>query len=305
MAAVVMQRRLRLPLSFRAEDALAIHRRDPASQAESVRGQVLDKGVCWQGRPARLRLRLTPRMALAELAVDAAPGERVAAELPALKAMLGRMLGLQADVDAFEAQHAGHPVLGPLLHRQRGLRPPAMSTPFEALVWAIAGQQISVAAALALRRRMLEACGLRHSSGMLCFPDAAALVRLAPQELRAAGFSASKISSVRAVGAAVLDGSLPLDGWAAAASVPVADIEPALLAIKGIGPWTVNYTLLRGFGWLDGSLHGDVAVRNALARLLRRESVSPAQAQQWLDEFSPWRALVAAHLWASLSAKSF
>ena len=78
-----------------------------------------------------------------------------------------------------------------------------------------------------------------------------------------------------------------------------------LSAIKGIGPWTVHYALLRGFGWLDGSLHGDVAVRNALARLLDVPSVSQREAEQWLGAFSPWRALVAAHLWASLSAKSY
>lgn len=303
--AVVMQRRLRLPSSFRVDDALSIHRRDPSSLAESVQGNVLNKGLCWKGRPARLQLRFTPRTVQAELVVDAAPRDQAAADLPAFATMLERMLGLQIDVDAFEGCHASHPVLGSVVRQQQGLRPSAMSTPFEALVWAIAGQQISVAAAVALRRRMLEACGLRHSSGMLCFPDAAAVMRLGPDELRAAGFSASKIASVRAVGAAVLDGSLPLEDWAAAAAVPVADIESALLAIKGIGPWTVHYTLLRGFGWLDGSLHGDVAVRNALARLLRVESVSQAQTQQWLGEFSPWRALAAAHLWASLSVKSF
>ncbi|MGE8319156.1 MAG: DNA-3-methyladenine glycosylase 2 [Comamonas sp.] len=296
---------MRLPLAFRVDDALAIHRRDPASLAESVQGQVLNKGLCWQGRPARLQLRFTPRMALAELAVDDAAREPTEADVTAFSAMLERMLGLQIDANTFEELHVPHPVLGPLLRQQRGLRPPAMSTPFEALVWAIAGQQISVAAATALRRRMLAACGLRHSSGMLCFPDAAALMRLEAEDLRAAGFSASKIASVRAVGAAVLDGSLPLEDWAVSATVPVADIEARLLAIKGIGPWTVHYTLLRGFGWLDGSLHGDVAVRNALARLLQVESVSPLQTQQWLSEFSPWRALVAAHLWASLSVKSF
>ena len=82
-------------------------------------------------------------------------------------------------------------------------------------------------------------------------------------------------------------------------------IEDSLLAIKGIGPWTVHYALLRGFGWLDGSLHGDVAVRNALARLLDLPAVSQNDAEQWLAAFAPWRALVAAHLWASLSAKSY
>jgi DNA-3-methyladenine glycosylase II len=95
---------------------------------------------------------------------------------------------------------------------------------------------------------------------------------------------------------------LPLDNWQA--NLSVNDIHERLLAIRGIGPWTVNYTLLRGFGWLDGSLHGDVAVRRGMQILLNHpDKISEAAARQWLADFSPWRALLAAHLWASLSLK--
>jgi DNA-3-methyladenine glycosylase II len=60
--------------------------------------------------------------------------------------------------------------------------------------------------------------------------------------------------------------------------------------------------LLRGFGWLDGSLHGDVAVRKALQMLLgQTEKINEKDAKIWLEEFSPFRALVGAHLWSSLS----
>jgi DNA-3-methyladenine glycosylase II len=81
--------------------------------------------------------------------------------------------------------------------------------------------------------------------------------------------------------------------------LPVEEVRESLLRLRGIGPWTVNYALLRGFGWLDGSLHGDVAVRRKLQRLLGASaSMSEADTQSWLAQFSPWRALVAAHLWA-------
>ena len=80
---------------------------------------------------------------------------------------------------------------------------------------------------------------------------------------------------------------------------PVAEIRARLAAIRGIGPWTIEYTLLRGFGHLDGSLHGDVAVRRKLQLLLgREEQISAAETEHWLAQFTPWRALVAAHLWA-------
>ncbi|PWB20494.1 MULTISPECIES: DNA-3-methyladenine glycosylase 2 [unclassified Comamonas] len=296
-----------LPANYRPQDMLALHARDALQASEKVEGLRVSKGLVWQGQPALLQLEMVDgaSRAVASLAVDgtAPTGNDPAA----LDAMLARMLGLGDGADQLALQHGKHPVLGPLLLGQMGLRVPASSSPFEALVWAITGQQISVAAAIALRRRLIAAAAVQHSSGMLCHPDAAALAALTPEQLRAAGFSVSKIATLERVCAAVLDGSLPLDAWAAQPlqAQDAQAIEDALLAIKGIGPWTVHYALLRGFGWLDGSLHGDVAVRNALARLLDVPSVSQREAEQWLGAFAPWRALVAAHLWASLSAKSY
>ncbi len=69
--------------------------------------------------------------------------------------------------------------------------------------------------------------------------------------------------------------------------------------------WRLS-TLLRGLGWLDGSLHGDVAVRGALQALLDvPERIDEKRARTWLEPFSPWRALVAAHLWASRTAVAY
>ena len=300
---------LSLPAGFRPRDAAALHARDARKLAEKVEegsdGLTVAKGLCWQGRPALLQLRMQAGQAWASLQVDAPWDLAVGkdAQQMAFDAMVRRLLGLSAGVGPFERRHAGHPELGPLLRRQAGLRVPGSATPFEALVWAITGQQISVSAATALRRRLIEAIHVRHGSGMLCFPDAAALAALAPRQLREAGFSLSKTEALGRVCAAVNEGSLPLDDWARQplTQAQAGQVEKALLAIKGIGPWTVNYVLLRGYGWLDGSLHGDVAVRNALARLLARPGVSQAEAAQWLAGFAPWRALVAAHLWASLA----
>ncbi len=71
------------------------------------------------------------------------------------------------------------------------------------------------------------------------------------------------------------------------------------------GHWTINYVLLRGFGWLDALLHGDIAVRRGLQKLLASPNkMSEKQVQQWLEQFSPWRALVAVHLWAFGSASN-
>ncbi len=291
--------RFALPADYRAGDVLAFHRRDPQALAERVGAHTLEKGLVWAGRPACLTVSFEDGEAQASLCMDGPPA---AAETSAaaLQAMVRRMLGLDQDVVAFEARHRGHPQLGGLIACQPGLRVPAAATPFEALSWAITGQQISVGAALALRRRLIAATGLRHSGGLICYPTAAEVAALDEAALRAAGFSTAKARTLLDLAENVRQGALTLDAWAAAPDPE--RIRAHLLAQRGIGPWTADYTLLRGYGWLDGSLHGDAAVRRALHALRGGASVpGERETRDWLAPFSPWRALVGAHLWASLT----
>lgn len=283
-----------LPRSFRAGDILAFHRRDAQEIAERVTAKSLHKGLLWAEAPACLSVHFADGVAEAELAVD---GEMIASSEAAFQAMLRRMLGLTQDVEQFERRYRDHPQLGTLIAGRPGLRVPLTATPFEALTWAVTGQQISVSAAVSVRRKLIVAAGLRHSSGLLCYPEARQIASLAEEDLRQAGFSMSKARTLRSLAQLVASDQLPLAEWLT--SLPVDEIRQQLLAIRGIGPWTVNYGLLRGFGSLDGSLHGDAAVRRKLQSLLAcPEKVSEDQARDWLAQFSPWRALVAAHLWA-------
>jgi len=290
-----------LPAGFRPGDILSFHRRDPQEIAERVTESSLQKGLVWANIPACLSLRFESGRSDAELVLDGAtpPGSDVL-----LEAMVRRMLGLGQDIEEFEHRYRDHSQLGPLIARQPGLRVPVTPTPFEALTWAVTGQQISVGAALSMRRRLIVAAGVRHSSGLLCHPGAGQVAGLGEGDLRQAGFSVSKTRTLLTLSRQVVTGELPLDGWAR--TLPVEQIRERLLALPGIGPWTVNYALLRGFGWLDGSLHGDVAVRRGLQALLARpEKIGEEEAREWLAEFSPWRALVAAHLWALKSSLAF
>lgn len=283
-----------LPAGFRADDVRALHGRDAQEVAERLTPGGFAKGIAWDGAAALLSLDFDGATAQARLEVDGDPGTDAG---PRLAAMARRMLGLTQRVEAFEARHAGHPLLGPLIARRPGLRVPLTATPFEALVWAVLGQMISVEAAMAMRRKVVRAAGLRHSSGVACQPDAAALAALPEETLRAAGLSRAKAATLTALAERLGSGPPLPETWED--DPPVEDIRARLSGIRGIGPWTIGYALLRGFGWLDGSLHGDVAVRRSLQALLRREEkVSEAETLAWLAPFSPWRALVAAHLWA-------
>ena len=297
MAAATQTCTLELPAGFRVADILKFHQRDVEAFSERVDAKSLHKGLVWNGHAACLSVHFQPGQAQVKISLD---GASTITDADSLACHVRRMLGLTQPVDEFEKTHARHPQLGALIARQAGLRVPLAASPFEALTWAIIGQQISVSAAVSIRRKMIKAAGLVHSGGLACYPDATRLAALSEADLRAAGFSASKAQTVISVSAKVLAGELPLDEWLD--NPPVDLLRERLLGIRGIGPWTVNYTLLRGFGWLDGSLHGDVAVRRALQRLPGNpEKMGEAEARAWLEPLSPWRALVAAHLWASLS----
>ncbi|HEY8157421.1 MAG TPA: AlkA N-terminal domain-containing protein [Methylobacter sp.] len=291
---------LPLPDDFRSDDMLKFHHRDVLAVAEVVEANSLRKGILWNGSPACLRIGFEESSAQVELAVD---GISAVGDTEALCKLAQRMLGLDQPIEEFELRYRHHPQLGILIAGQSGLRVPVTASIFEALSWAIICQQISVSAAVTIRRRLIQLAALRHSSGLHCFPDAQHMADFNDSDLRQVGFSRNKAQCLLTLSRMIIAGELMLEYTGAELSVD--RIREQLLKIRGIGSWTVNYALLRGFGWLDGSLHGDLAVRRGLQKLLGiSEPISEQQAQQWLAPFSPWRALIAVHLWMFMATSA-
>jgi DNA-3-methyladenine glycosylase II len=282
-----------LPPGYRVADVIAFHGRDAEGLAEQVSPQGLRKGVLLDGVPTLLDIRFDGNMARCRLAFDAPVTPALAAL--AQDALLN-VLGLRIDPEAFAAFAHDDPVLGPVLARQPGLRIVQSATVFEALTWAIIGQQINLTFAIALRRTLIQLAGRPHSRGLWCYPEAPDVARLALEDLTSRKFSTAKAETVLRVARMAVDGSLTLDRTRDAALV-----SQELLAIKGIGPWTVNYVLLRGYGYTDCSLEGDVAVRTALHKLTgSAQRPTLMEAQRLLARYAPHRTMAAAYLWATL-----
>lgn len=292
----VLTHSLALPSNYPLAEFLSFHQRDSQQLAERVTIDTLEKGFIWQGRPAHLSIQFTPTQALGLITLDPVQLNTTnnCAHWPT---WLEHFLGLTQATTEFIQQHQQHPELGAVLRRQPGLRIAQTSSPFEAVSWAIIGQQISVAAALNIRRRFIELAGVQHSSGICCYPSAQQVAELSVEQLRSVGLSLNKAKAISQVSQLLSNQSLTFPEHLTADTVT--QLRTELLAISGIGPWTVNYTLMRGFAWLDASLHGDAAVRRYLQVLLNQEQLSAKQTEQWLQQFSPWRSLVAAHLWQS------
>jgi len=290
-----MSLRLALPPDYRSQHAFAFHGRDTEGFAERIDGQRIRKGVMLDGAPLVLEIDLGTQPGQALCSVDAAGG----APGPGtdLDGMLRNILGLRIAPEPFEAQAAADPLFGPLVARQRGLRIIQSASIFEALSWAIIGQQINLSFAIALRRSFIGLAGRPHPSGLWCYPEAADAARLELDQLTTRKFSRAKAETLLRLARLVADGGLRLERDA-----DPREVSERLLAVKGIGPWTVNYALLRGYGFADCALEGDVAVRKAIGLLLGgAERPTLQEAAAFLERYRPHRTMAAAHLWASLS----
>jgi len=307
----IIETSIALPGNFRVADFLSFHQRDIQMLSEIVSEKQLHKGIVWQTMPACITFTFAKKQAKISLHIDSGRKKLDAERIQSrLQQHAQHMLGLNQTVGDFEKYVADHPQLNHLITRQAGLRVPQAATTFEALTWAIIGQQISVSAAVSVRRKFIQRAGLPHSSGIWCYPSATQIAALTEDDLRPLGFSQTKARTVVELGRIIHNGDLPLDNWLADYwaddKLAAQEIYDALIQVRGIGPWTVSYTLLRGFGWLDGSLHGDVAVRRNLQWLLNTpDKIDEKTTQEWLAGFSPWRALVAAHLWAMQKPEGF
>jgi DNA-3-methyladenine glycosylase II len=170
----------------------------------------------------------------------------------------------------------------------RGRRP---GDAYGALVRAIVGQQISTKAAKSIFDRLVALFGGRT-------PTPRELLDRDPEELRGVGLSRAKVLFLRDLAEHVEDGELRLDELAA---LPDEEVVAQLIAVKGLGPWTVDMFMIFHLGRPDILPVGDLGVRRA-AQLLHgmEELPTPAELTALAEPWRPYRSLASLYLWRSL-----
>ncbi len=206
-----------------------------------------------------------------------------------------RIFNLDTDVEEGNRHLEGDRDIAPLVRARPGLRMPGTWDPFETGVRAIAGQQISVAAASTLTTRIAHRYG-RPVGGLVpfglthTFPEPSTLADADLTELCRLGLTTARAGAIRGFARAVTDGRVRLDR-----SVDLEAFTDSMCAIPGLGRWTAHYLALR-FGEPDAFPDTDGGLQRALARLgcaLPSPSAVAGRAERW----RPWRAQAAIHLW--------
>ena len=167
---------------------------------------------------------------------------------------------------------------------------PKPREPFEALVRAIAHQQLHGRAAEAILARM-AALHPREA-----FPQPEQLAATPDGALRACGFSGSKIAAIRDICACTLDGTVPALHDAAALSDD--ELIRRLVTIRGVGRWTVEMVLISTLGRPDVLPVDDFGVREGWRRI-KQLAVQPRPKELAVigKAWAPWRSTAAWYLW--------
>ena len=263
---------------------------------ESVADGQYVRSVRLEGRPVTITLR--------ESAAAAGTGRvlRVSA-VPtlsprALTAAVTRMLDLDADLASFQRVVRRDAILRSVVRPRSGIRLPQLLDPFEGLMRAILGQQVSVAGASTMTDRLVRllapAAGNGDRNGFLAFPTPADVANAGAVRLRSIGLTRVKAATIAGVAREIADGALNLEALRA---MPADEAQAALERLSGIGPWTASYVRMRALGDRDAFPAADLGVIKALAAVGVERRAIATVAEAW----RPWRAYATLHLWASLA----
>ncbi|MDR3577110.1 MAG: hypothetical protein P4L50_24885 [Anaerolineaceae bacterium] len=207
------------------------------------------------------------------------------------------MLGLRVDLTSFYEMADDDPRLRALVRYFRGLKPPRYPSVFEAMINAIACQQVTLTLGIQLLNRLVEQFGRPYETGpdsVFAFPLAKDLAGLEPDSLRRLGFSRQKSTAMLQLAGAVSVGQIDLETLAQSGDNLV---FRTLTGLRGIGRWSADYTLLRGLGRLNVFPEGDVGARKSLIKWLGiPDDVDDAGIKKTLDAWQPYSGLVYFHL---------
>jgi 3-methyladenine DNA glycosylase/8-oxoguanine DNA glycosylase len=262
---------------------------------------------------ARVVTRPSPGASSASLDVTFTTASALTRE--AVRAAIGRMFDLDGDLEAFIAHVRRDKLLGPLVKRRPHVRLPRLIDPFEGLVRAMLGQQVTVRAASTMTDRFTRQFGVSigapgpdrpdrlggldgptgpaGAERLYAFPRPDVIAAAGADALRAIGLTRAKATAIARLAETLAAGRLDC---ARLAELPSDDVQAALVALPGIGPWTASYVRMRVLGDRDAFPAADLGVIKALEALGVPRADHVAAAERW----RPWRAYGVLHLWESL-----
>ncbi|MDM5317456.1 DNA-3-methyladenine glycosylase 2 [Fictibacillus sp. b24] len=206
---------------------------------------------------------------------------------------------LERDLSVFYEAASEDPILHPLTQRYYGLRIIGIPDLFEALTWAIMGQQINLKFAYTLKRRFVENFGEKlNCNGKLFWlhPTPEVIANLKTDDLRKLQFTERKAEYVIGVAKEMSSGQLSKKALKESKN-------PAqqLISIRGIGAWTADYCLMKCLLKPNAYPIADVGLHNAVMKQLEQDRKPTIdELKKFAENWSGWEGYATFYLWRSL-----
>lgn len=286
--------------------ALAYLRTSPSAVLERIDEQTYSRALSIQGADVVVRIThdgpIDQTTLHVQLSGQSITDERAQAAISSLK----RIFTLGVDPLPFHNLYAHDPILGGFMQSYRGLRPALIADPYEAILWAIIGQQVTVQFARKLKLALVELCGRKithDGTDYWLVPHPEDVATLNEDLLRRLQMSRQKARTIITASEAVASGDLDLYGLM---NLDYDEACDKLMRFKGVGRWTAEYVLMRGLGFPDVIPAADIGLQSIIGRMygLGRKATEE-QVRRLAERWAPWRGWAAFLWWFQLQTEEF
>ncbi|MCH7736572.1 MAG: DNA-3-methyladenine glycosylase 2 [Chloroflexi bacterium] len=236
-----------------------------------------------------------------ELALELQGPELSTEDVDLARERVSWLLGVDQDLGPFYELGRSDEVMAGLVERFYGLHLPHTASVFEALVLAVLGQQISTSVARIIRTLLIETFGPSaefDGETYYAFPRPESIWASTPAELYTMKLTQRKAEYVHALAGSALDAAVGLERLG---ELTDAEIVERLTALRGVGLWTAQWTLVRAVGRPDALPLGDLALRRVVSRLFKDGAeVTDAEVEEIAQRWSPYRTFATVYLFSAL-----
>ncbi|MBM6616892.1 DNA-3-methyladenine glycosylase family protein [Bacillus suaedaesalsae] len=210
------------------------------------------------------------------------------------------------ELSQFKKSASGDDILGPISSQYDGLRIICIPDLFEALTWAIIGQQINLTFAYTLKKRFVEVFGeslMYNGETFWCFPTYEKIAAIELEDLTELQFSKRKAEYV--IGIANIMATEELSKIKLLEMNDYTQMKETLIRLRGIGAWTADYVLMKCFHQPDAFPISDVGLHQALKQQLELNRKPTIQEiEEIAVNWKGYKAYAVFYLWRSLYGTS-
>ena len=212
-----------------------------------------------------------------------------------------RIIGADQNPSDFYEFAASDDILKPLVNLFKGLHIPQTLTVYEGLITAIIGQQISTNVASMLRSLIIELYGVSaniNGETFYSFPTPESIAEIGVEELVNNKFSRRKAEYIHSISEKEATGQIDLESTK---KMTIEEATETLTCLRGVGPWTIQWLLIRSLGFSDGFPSGDLALQKILGESLNtREKMTSEEALAFSQRWTPYRSWATTFIFAAL-----